>query len=92
MLLKIKVVMAKDKNDNKTIDALTLRRGVSGRPKTDTAMTPAQKQAKYRSRKELVNLSVMISADEKAIVDRWVKNGNTTLSDVISTMIRLAAY
>ena len=63
-----------------------------GRPKTGAALTNSQKQAAYRSRKDQINLSVMISTHEKDILDKLVKNGNTTLSDVISTMIRLAAY
>ena len=84
--------MSKDKDDNKTIDLLTLRRGVKGRPVTGTALTNAEKQANYRARKQMVSVTVMISSEEKAIVDRWVRNGNTTMSDVISTMIRLSAY
>ncbi len=84
--------MSKDKDDNKTIDLLTLRRGVKGRPVTGTALTNAEKQSAYRARKQMVSVTVMISSEEKDIVDRWVRNGNTTMSDVISTMIRLSAY
>jgi hypothetical protein len=84
--------MAKDKHDNKTLDVLTLRRGVKGRPITGTALTNAEKQSTYRAKKkleQLVSLTVMIPATEKAIVDQWVKNSGGTMSDVIATMIRL---
>lgn len=81
--------MAKDAIDKKTKDIFGARQGVKGRPKTGTAMTAAQKQAKYRASKQLVNLSVMISVEDKAIVEKWATNNNKTLSDVISTMIRL---
>ncbi len=87
--------MAKDKSDSMTLDALTLRRGVKGRPVTGKALTNAEKQSAYRARKQteqLVSLTVMIPATEKAIVDQWVKNSGGTISDVIATMIRLATY
>jgi hypothetical protein len=87
--------MAKDKNDNKTLDVLTLRSGIKGRPVTGTALSNAEKQSAYRAKKkleQLVSLTVMIPATEKAIVDQWVKNSGATMSDVIATMIRLARY
>ena len=85
--------MAKDKNDDKTIDVLTSRQGIKGRPVTGTAMTSAEKQANYRARKQteqMVNLSVMIPIEQKNEVDQWVKNTGCTMSDVIATMIRLS--
>jgi hypothetical protein len=84
--------MAKDKDDDKTLDGVTLRPGIKGRPVTGTALTNAEKQAAYRARKQLVSLTVMIPASEKATVDQWVMNSGGTMSDVIATMIRLAKY
>ena len=81
--------MAKDAVDKKTKDIFGARQGVKGRPKTGTAMTAAEKQAKYRANKQLVNLSVMIPVAEKYILDKWVLQTGKTQSDIISTMIRL---
>jgi hypothetical protein len=82
--------MAKDKSDNKTLDVLTLRRGVKGRPITGTALTNAEKQANYRARKQKISVTVMISDSEKIILDQWIENTGLTMSEVISTMIRLS--
>ena len=82
--------MSKDKNDDKTLDMLTLRRGVKGRPVTGTALTNAEKQSAYRARKQKISVTVMIPESEKIILDQWAKNTGLTMSEVISTMIRLA--
>jgi Replication regulatory protein RepB len=73
--------MSKDKNDDKA---------KRGRPVTGTALTNAEKQSAYRARKQKISVTVMISESEKMIVDQWVKNSGLTMSEVISTMIRLA--
>jgi hypothetical protein len=84
--------MAKDKDDDddKTLDGVTLRPGIKGRPVTGTALTNAEKQASYRARKQKISVTVMISESEKIILDQWIENTGLTMSEIISTMIRLA--
>ncbi|MDX7707180.1 hypothetical protein SJS39_02000 [Aeromonas caviae] len=55
--------MMKDQSDTQTIDMLPAKRG-PGRPKTGTALTPAQKQAAYRARQHQKNITFTLSRDD----------------------------
>lgn len=54
--------MMKDQRDTKTIDMIPAKRS-RGRPVTGKALTPAEKQARYRARKAQKTVTVTFNRD-----------------------------
>lgn len=62
----------KDQRDTQTIDMIPAKRS-RGRPVTGTALTPAEKQRRYRERQHQKNITLTLSRDDV-----------TTLSSLLS--------
>lgn len=57
--------MMKDQRDTQTIDMIPAKRS-RGRPVTGTALTPAEKQRRYRERQHQKNITVTLNRDDVA--------------------------
>jgi len=55
--------MMKDQHDTLTQELLPAKRR-PGRPKTDNALTPAEKQRRYRERQHHKNVTVTVNRDD----------------------------
>ena len=55
--------MMKDQHDTLTQELLPAKRG-PGRPKSGNALTPAEKQRRYRERQHQKNITVTLSRDD----------------------------
>ncbi len=80
----------KDVNDNQTADLLPLKRP-RGRPSTGKAMTQAERQAKYRSKKAEVTVTVTFNRDDIPSLKLLLANPNPSLGVDQATQERLIA-
>lgn len=83
----------KQKEDNRTIDALDAAgiRRQRGRPPTGKAMTPAERKAKQRARlrqeKGVAPLSADLSPEARQVLDKYRQFKGYTVGQVLSKLI-----
>ncbi len=63
----------KDVNDNQTADLLPLKRP-RGRPRTGTAMTQAERQAKYRAKQAENTITVTFNREDVKVLKTLLAN------------------
>lgn len=68
----------KDPNDTQTQSLIPEKRK-RGRPKTGTALTPAEKQARYRERKAQKTVTVTFNREDIAALKLLISNPNPSL-------------
>ncbi|MGL4756693.1 MAG: hypothetical protein ACRCXB_30440 [Aeromonadaceae bacterium] len=80
----------KDVNDNQTADLLPLKRP-RGRPRTGTALTGAERQAKYRAQQAEKTVTVTFNREDLPALKLLLANPNPALDVDQVTLDRLAA-
>lgn len=78
----------KDVNDNQTADLLPVRRP-RGRPKTGKAMTPAERQAKYRSKLADISVTVTFNRLDVPALKLLLANPNPSIDVDPATLERI---
>ena len=79
----------KDVNDNQTADLLPLKRP-RGRPRTGTALTGAERQAKYRAQQAEKNVTVTFNREDLPALKLLLANPNPALDVDQVTLDRIA--
>lgn len=77
----------KDAHDNVTAELVPVKRG-RGRPKTGTAMTGAERLAKYRQSHGLVKLTVDLPAELVEGLNEYLRFKDTTKNEVFAKLIK----
>ena len=80
----------KDVNDNQTADLLPIKRP-RGRPRTGTALTGAERQAKYRAQQAEKTVTVTFNREDLPALKLLLANPNPALDVDQVTLDRLAA-
>ena len=80
----------KDVNDNQTADLLPIKRP-RGRPRTGTAMTQAERQAKYRAKQAENTITVTFNREDVPALKLLLANPNPALDVDHVTLDRLVA-
>lgn len=62
----------KDQHDNQTQDLIPTKRG-RGRPVTGKALSPAEKQARYRARKAIKTVTVTFNRDAVDALENHIR-------------------
>jgi hypothetical protein len=68
----------KDVNDNQTADLLPMKRP-RGRPRTGSALTHAERQAKYRAKQAELTVTVTFNKDDLPALKLLLANPNPAL-------------
>ena len=68
----------KDVNDNQTADLLPMKRP-RGRPRTGSALTHAERQAKYRAKQAELSVTVTFNKDDLPALKLLLANPNPAL-------------
>lgn len=79
----------KDVNDNQTVDLLPLKRP-RGRPRTGTALTGAERQAKYRAQQAEKTVTVTFNREDLPALKLLLANPNPALDVDQVTLDRIA--
>ena len=79
----------KDVNDNQTADLLPLKRP-RGRPRTGTALTGAERQAKYRAQQAEKTVTVTFNREDLPALKLLLANPNPALDVDQVTLDRIA--
>ena len=79
----------KDVNDNQTADLLPLKRP-RGRPRTGTAMTQAERQAKYRAKRAENTITVTFNREDVKVLKTLLANPPDMLCLSLDNIDRLA--
>lgn len=77
----------KDASDKVTGELVPVKRK-RGRPSTGTAMTPAERQAAYRARHELVPVTVELPSELVEALNDYLKFKDTTRNAVFAKLLR----
>lgn len=80
----------KDVNDNQTADLLPMKRP-RGRPRTGSALTHAERQAKYRAKQAEIRITVTFNRDDVPALKLLLANPNPALDVDQVTLDRLVA-
>ena len=80
----------KDVNDNQTADLLPIKRP-RGRPRTGTALTGAERQAKYRAQQAEKTVTVTFNRDDVPALKLLLANPNPALDVDQETLDRIVA-
>lgn len=80
----------KDVNDNQTADLLPMKRP-RGRPRTGSALTHAERQAKYRAKQAETRVTVTFNRDDVPALKLLLANPNPALDVDQVTLDRLVA-
>lgn len=79
----------KDVNDNQTADLLPIKRP-RGRPRTGSALSGAERQAKYRAAQAEKNVTVTFNRDDVPALKLLLANPNPALDVDQVTLDRIA--
>ncbi len=79
----------KDVNDNQTADLLPIKRP-RGRPRTGTALTGAERQAKYRAQQAEKTVTVTFNREDLPALKLLLANPNPALDVDQVTLDRIA--
>lgn len=78
----------KDHNDKITGELVEAPKRGRGRPSTGHAMSPAERQAAYRARNNLVPVTVELPADLVDGLNEYLKFKDVTRNQVIARLLR----
>ena len=79
----------KDVNDNQTADLLPIKRP-RGRPRTGSALSGAERQAKYRAKLADITVTVTFNRDDVPALKLLLANPNPALDVDQATLDRIA--
>ena len=79
----------KDVNDNQTADLLPMKRP-RGRPRTGSAVSGAERQARYRARQTELTVTVTFNRDDLSALKLLLANPNPSLGVDQDTLDRIA--
>lgn len=80
----------KDVNDNQTADLLPMKRP-RGRPRTGSALSGAERQAKYRAQQAEKTVTVTFNRDDVPVLKLLLANPNPDLDVDQDTLDRLVS-
>jgi hypothetical protein len=87
--MTVKDATMKDVNDNQTADLLPMKRP-RGRPRTGSALTHAERQAKYRAKQAEKTVTVTFNRDDLPALKLLLANPNPSLDVDQDTQDRIA--